>query len=602
MELHADPLGIGFAFGGVSPGTLHARGQLHEAHKVSYSIGLAGDYLLHVRLRQQALALPGSPFKLIVLPAAAHARSTRLQAEHLRGMVGLAEEDGVETLLRTADKMGNLCVAGGARVRLDTGEAQREEPQARGATSKVKAAQLAKADEKDSSSDVQTAVVDQDDGTYRLHFKSKFSGTFKVRVLIDEVEVLDSPVTLSLTSCTPDLTKTLLEGDGLQSGTAGCPATVTMAFTDQFHNVAVPGPSFNFGAAIVLRKDENEVAHRDKLASLPTYPFEGSWQEGDTGIFTLIYTPRQAGHSDLHLWCDPVGKGERIPFPGSPFALRVAEGPCSAHASFVDGWSKVIQDDKGDKNGKSVAQVPDDNSVLTASETISMRPQIFDQYSNPALLPEGVLTVTHILPGGMKTALAYTQQQRAGVHSYDIRHDVTIAGEHEVHICMHNEDIRGSPVTFSVQPSKPDASASKLLQPEDDKLYTGPAYKFVLCTFDKYENQCVRGGLQLSTRLQLIKQNSLDQTALVPSNHTCDWTDNSDGTYTIQISLAIKATVRLIVNMDKNLPPGAAELPPTSIQFHERAADSEGSPPAPTTTGAARLRAAATAVIAAASL
>ena len=56
----------GFAFGGVHPGTLHAHGKLFEAHKVSYSIAIAGEYLLHVRLHQQAVSLPGSPFNLKV--------------------------------------------------------------------------------------------------------------------------------------------------------------------------------------------------------------------------------------------------------------------------------------------------------------------------------------------------------------------------------------------------------------------------------------------------------------------------------------------------------------------------------------------------------
>ena len=49
LEKSADPSGIGFAFGGISPGTLHAHGKLVEKHTVSYSIGLVGEYLLHVR-------------------------------------------------------------------------------------------------------------------------------------------------------------------------------------------------------------------------------------------------------------------------------------------------------------------------------------------------------------------------------------------------------------------------------------------------------------------------------------------------------------------------------------------------------------------------
>lgn len=46
-ELKADRRGVGFAYGGVSPGTLHARGQLVRVHTVHYSIGLAGRYRLH---------------------------------------------------------------------------------------------------------------------------------------------------------------------------------------------------------------------------------------------------------------------------------------------------------------------------------------------------------------------------------------------------------------------------------------------------------------------------------------------------------------------------------------------------------------------------
>ena len=51
-DLHGDPKRIGFAFGGVNPGRLHARGQLVETHTVNYSIGMSGTYLLYVSLRQ----------------------------------------------------------------------------------------------------------------------------------------------------------------------------------------------------------------------------------------------------------------------------------------------------------------------------------------------------------------------------------------------------------------------------------------------------------------------------------------------------------------------------------------------------------------------
>ena len=86
------------------------------ARKVSYSIGLSGTYALHVRLRQQALPIPGSPFLLTVDPAPAHGHRSTLPTTAIRGRVGGGSENGCETTLATADKMGNLCIRGGAKV------------------------------------------------------------------------------------------------------------------------------------------------------------------------------------------------------------------------------------------------------------------------------------------------------------------------------------------------------------------------------------------------------------------------------------------------------------------------------------------------------
>ena len=151
LELSADPTGTGFAFGGLYPGTLHARGKIFETHSVSYSIGIVGEYLMHVRLRQQAAALPGSPFRLTVLPSLAHARSCRLPlAEMNGGIVGLVgaaadRNAGTSMTFATFDLIGNRCVEGGAKI-----------------TSQV----LDKAQE----SNVEVVVTDNMDGTYTVRW------------------------------------------------------------------------------------------------------------------------------------------------------------------------------------------------------------------------------------------------------------------------------------------------------------------------------------------------------------------------------------------------------------------------------------------------
>ena len=64
-----------------------------------------------------------------------------------------------------------------------------------------------------------------------------------------------------------------------------------------------------------------------------------------------------------------------------------------------------------------------------------------------------------------------------------------------------------------------------------------------------------------------MKQNARDQTSLVPSNHKLTWDDNQDGTYAIIVTLNIPCTVRLIVNVDKNMQAGMGELPAVSLAF-----------------------------------
>jgi hypothetical protein len=73
-EILSDRSGIGFAFGGMHPGTLHAAGRLVKMHTIRYTIGRAGKYKLHVGLRNQAVALPGSPFSLTETPRSPNGR------------------------------------------------------------------------------------------------------------------------------------------------------------------------------------------------------------------------------------------------------------------------------------------------------------------------------------------------------------------------------------------------------------------------------------------------------------------------------------------------------------------------------------------------
>ena len=108
---------------------------------------------------------------------------------------------------------------------------------------------------------------------------------------------------------------------------------------------------------------------------------------------------------------------------------------------------------------------------------------------------------------------------------------------------------------FDVASAVPDVKSAKLSAPTESILYANIPYTIVLETFDRFGNAIPHGGLSVATRLQIVKNSANDLTTLVPNNHTYEVVDNEDGTYHISVSLIkLAATVKVFVNMDKNLP------------------------------------------------
>lgn len=90
----------------------------------------------------------------------------------------------------------------------------------------------------------------------------------------------------------------------------------------------------------------------------------------------------------------------------------------------------------------------------------------------------------------------------------------------------------------------------------------------ILKTFDRFGNAMSKGGLPVAVRMQLIKSGVHDLTTLMPNNHATEIEDKEDGTYHVKVMLIkIAASVKVIVNMDKNIPAGGGELPAVQITF-----------------------------------
>lgn len=274
------------------------------------------------------------------------------------------------------------------------------------------------------------------------------------------------------------------------------------------------------------------------------------------------------------MWSD--SNGTRLAFPSSPFAVHVNPGLPTADMSFVEGYTnqsgeKVDKKGAGANKASSPSKKPSDTArsdiwdEVIAGDAVSIKPILLDNFGNLTHVTDGALTAHAIAPDGKREAVSISQQAKPnGTTIYELRHEVTLRGEHEVHVLLSSNPIKGSPILLDVQPAPPEPHVCKLLQPPSTENlvadYDAPT-TLLITTFDKFGNACKHGGLTIGARIQLIKQSNSDMTVLMPNNHNVSVEDYNDGTYGVTIQIKINATVRLTVNLDKNLPANSGELP-----------------------------------------
>ena len=380
-ELADDRRGIAFAYGGVYPGTLHAHGELVKVHQVQYSIGAVGKYLLHVGLRQKAAALPGSPFRIEVKPGPAHAPSTSLPADALplQCVVGTTGT----LLMRLCDNVGNLCVEGGAPLKVSV-----------------------------STTSIRVKVEDKEDGTYLVTWRGTVAGDFLMTALINGVHIRRSPCPLAMLPAAPDIAKSELAPEVVEDGraiaVAGSAAKLEVRLRDAFGNATPPTATMGLGLVLVAMPSNDKSKSSEKksadhgeeggkkpskmtaaeranlVRTMPSLPFEGTW---DMSTFALSYTPKEAGDFELHVWCDPDGSGNRLFLPGCPHPLHVNAGPASASGSYI-------------KDAASFAQV-------VAGERLVLRVQARDEYGNSSALtsPDEELSAHLVTPSSDEVPL-----------------------------------------------------------------------------------------------------------------------------------------------------------------------------------------------------
>lgn len=603
-ELEADKRGIGFAYGGVDPGTLHAHGKLIRSHSVHYSVGRAGEYLFHVGIRNQSAALPGSPFELVVKPGSAHPVATSLSMDEfgcalpLVGVVG----DAGSVVIATSDRMGNGCVVGGAPFKVET-----------------------------KSKELQTTQVDNNDGTYAVQWLGEVSGKYELFVTIDNVNVTGSPCELTLQSAKPEVAKCEISGGGLSNAIAGEKVEVLVRCKDRFSNPTTPGTSMSFGLAVAppsdhgqtvkdkkdskdKSKDDSEKKEKKKdstdeaASTLPSQDFEGKWLA--EGEYQIRYVAEKAGDYELHLWCDVEGDGVREKVPNSPFQLHVVPNKASASGSLITGAEAVL------------------NMPITAGERLDLGVHFRDDFGNACAPPERV-RVNASMPGkpeeespskqptrrgstltpnasdrrardskagevskvGPSTADTRVQQEGVlaklltpieeenitdkmrpadALGTFSVGYELHVSGNYEAHFTLNGRHLNGSPVCFRVKPSAPSGRLSTLHPPTDTPPVIGVLYELTLIAEDKYSNKLDRGGANVQAR------------ALGPSASPATTVDHQDGRYGVRFTAGAVGEYRVEVRLDNVKIKGSPHLlnftEPTQAQRKQLASMGSASP------------------------
>ena len=546
-EIQEDPRRMAFAYGGLNPGTLQAHGHLIKKHAVHYSVGAAGEYLLHVGLRQKSEILPGSPFKLRVKPGPAHPSTTCVPDEFLplRSVVG---QEGSMSL-PLLDNMGNRCIEGGAQLTV--------------VVSALKAAKRHSRKGRDDSCGLDARCEDQGNGSFRIIWGGEVSGIFKMAVQLDGFHVLGSPTQLTMASAEIDILQCELKA-GLDA-VAGVPERLEIHCRDAFGNDVEPSTGRTFGLILLAVPSNEKTSKAEKakekalaaaagegdgekkastkinkeeranlVQTMESIPFEGKW---DDASYSLSYVPRQAGDFELHVWCDPDGDGTRLFLPGCPLLLHIAPGQCSANVSF-------LRESGGLTN-------------LVAGDRLMLKMQLRDEYGNYAPLskPEDVIAKLEGGPEEIDLTLKpdvvkavddgrdskkknHVSTSVALTGAYEINSPVELVtkGSHTATVLLHGSPVTGSPVEIHVKPSLPVAAKSRLYAA--GRHVVNAPIEVILQLHDRFGNEVEQGGVRVDAKVFGSKASD------------AQIVDRGDGTYTVTFTVAVAGDYKITVKVE----------------------------------------------------
>lgn len=196
----------------------------------------------------------------------------------------------------------------------------------------------------------------------------------------------------------------------------------------------------------------------------------------------------------------------------------------------------------------SIGYPQEEKKAIYSGEKLLLRPQLRDQFGNPAAAPPDSLTALLESPDGPQPISV--KPSTKGLGAYEVTCESALKGEYTLHVRLFDMPIGGSPGVFFVHPAVPTAVRSRLLPPTEATV-THQNCELVLVAVDKLGNTLDRGGARVDARV------------LGPNASQCTVEDRRDGTYTITFTAGAVGEYRVIARLDN------VEMSPLPLQFVE---------------------------------
>ena len=529
-----------------------------RTHQVSYSVGKAGHYLLHVGLRGQSAILPGSPFALDVQPGPAHAPSTCIPPELLPLQTVVGTTGRLQIALN--DNMGNRCNEISRRLHH--------------AAMHVSV----------NSTDVIASCEDPQDGTMLVSWTGEKRGSYLLDICINGVHVQGSPTAIEMVPAEVEVSRCELFAP--REAVAGTAHKLELHCRDLYGNDVETdflGPPCGL---VLLALPSSEGKHADKKAAaklskeeraervntLPSIAFKGEWL-GST--YHLSYVPTEAGECELHMWVDVNVSGIRSFLPGCPFPLHVHAGQPNASGSFIADVNLTGGDESSEPKG------------FTAGDRLLLKVQLRDEFANNAAptapdremraflqTPLGeqpliLKNAVHLHDGsaehppepkkgsGKKGSVA-RMEVSVGLYELVSQTELTVKGAHTAVILLHGSPVCGSPVVFDVMHGNA-VAAKSFLEVLGTPTINWPC-EVLLHLVDKFGNACERGDVRVEAKVFGSKATDVEVLDRQNGMYTLTFVAYVPGDYKVQCRVENMelATLNVKMNADGGSAPGTA--------------------------------------------